>query len=50
VRCELLDRKQKSRKIIYSGPEGSIPLCSVCVQELAEIDLLFREVEEDDES
>jgi hypothetical protein len=49
VRCESLERKQKSRKIVYSGPDGSIPLCSVCIQEIAEMDLFFKIQQEEDE-
>jgi hypothetical protein len=50
VRCELLERKQQSKQILYSGPDGSIPICSVCMQEIAEMDILFKniEVEEDE--
>ena len=48
ARCELLGRKQRSRKIVYSGPGDSIPVCSVCIQEMAEMSDFFREVEEDE--
>jgi hypothetical protein len=36
VRCESLERKQKSRKIHYLkiSEEESIPLCSVCILEI----------------
>jgi hypothetical protein len=50
VRCESLERRQRSSKIVYSGPDGSIPICSVCMQEIAEIEVLFKGTEEEDES
>jgi len=49
IRCESLERKQKSKKITLSGPSGSIPLCSVCIQELVEMDMLFRDQEEEED-
>jgi hypothetical protein len=49
VRCETLERKQQSPHIQYVG---LVPLCSVCMQEIAEEELFFkiREEETEDES
>ncbi len=49
VRCEAMNRRQRSRKIVYSGPDGSIPLCEVCKKEIAEMELFFKEEFEEDE-
>jgi hypothetical protein len=47
VRCESLERKQKTRQVIYTGP---IPVCLVCMQEIAEMESFFKkELEEEDE-
>lgn len=49
VRCEALERKQQSPHVQYVG---LVPLCGVCMQEIAEEELFFkiREEETEDES
>lgn len=49
VRCETLERRQQSPHIQYVG---LVPLCSICMQEIAEEELFFktREEEIEDES
>jgi hypothetical protein len=49
VRCEMLERKQKSSHIQYIG---MVPLCDTCLEEIAEEELFFkiREEELEDES
>ena len=53
VRCESLERKQKSRKIHYLkiSEEESIPLCSTCLSEIQDEKELIESLKVlDDES
>jgi len=53
VRCESLDRKQKSRKIhmVKGSSEEEIPICSVCLLEMQEEEDFINSLkEEEDES
>jgi hypothetical protein len=53
VRCELLDRRQKSKSIHYitNNTGDKIPVCSVCLLEIKEeedyLESLKRELEDD---
>jgi len=44
VRCESLDRKQQSKKIVYT--KDGIPLCTVCMLEAAEEEEYFKHLED----
>ena len=49
TRCESLDRKQQSKTIMYT--KDGIPMCTICMQEIAEEEEYFKrlEVEGEDE-
>lgn len=51
VRCESLERPQKSKSIHYvkNALGESIPLCSVCILEMKEEEDFIRLVQEEDE-
>jgi len=44
VRCEALDRKQQSKKIMYT--KDGVPLCTICIQEVAEEEEYFKHLED----
>lgn len=50
VRCESLDRPQKSRKIykIKNHFGDEVPVCSSCLEEIAEEEEYFKVSEEDE--
>ncbi len=44
VRCESLDRRQKSPHLQYLDEE--IPICDFCLQEIAEEEEYFKQLED----